>query len=320
VSRPVHVAASGQDGHAGPARWLPKRAFLPALAALTAFVFAAGGTEHALSRALALRATWPPELDTLVMPRATLLRLLSLGHAEMASDLVAARANVYFGTQIATRGEHRMLEAALSTAIDLDPRFHRLYGRGAAMLVYTGKAFSVDALESANRLLARGERVFFGDWELPFQRGFNLMFELPKLVGEDDPRVAEWRQRGVEALREAATLDGAPAWLPNLAARMLTKEGGQELAIRHLEQAYAVTSNEEMRTEIARQLTALRGARAASELRAGATELARAIAERYPYAPEAFSVVAGPRAGRAVDLDALLRRPSRPGVAPGAAP
>ena len=287
-------------------------AVVPVFAAVAAFVVVAGVTERALHRARALRAAWPPELDTLVVPRASLLRLLSLGHSEMASDLVAARANVYFGTQIASRGEHRMLAAALTTAIDLDPRFHRLYGRGAAMLVYTGKAFTVDAFESANVLLERGEHVFPGDWELPFQRGFNLMFELPKLVGEDDPRVAEWRQRGVEALREAATLDGAPAWLPNLAARMLTKEGGQELAIHHLEQAYAVTSNEEMRTEIARQLTALRGARAASELRAGATELARAIAERYPYAPEAFSVVAGPRVGRAVDLDALLRRPSRP--------
>jgi len=317
VSKPGSGAASQEDGRARRAR-LTTLASVVTLAAASAVV--AGGTGGALHRALALRATWPPELDTLVVPRAALLRLLSLGHAEMASDLVAARANVYFGTQVASRGEHRMLEAALTTAIDLDPRFHRLYGRGAAMLVYTGKAFSVDALERANVLLERGERVFPGDWELPFQHGFNLMFELPRLAGEDDPRVAEWRQRGVEALREAATLDGAPTWLPNLAARMLTKEAGQELAIHHLEQAYAVTSNEEMRTEIARELTALRGARAASELRAGATELARAIAERYPYAPEAFSVVAGPRAGRAVDLDALLRRPSRPATAPGTEP
>jgi len=314
VSTPASGATNREDGRARRTR------MLTGLAIAAAFAVGAAGTGKALDRARASRATWPPELDTLVVPRAALLRLLSLGHSEMASDLVAARANVYFGTQVATRGEHRMLAAALTTAVDLDPRFHRLYGRGAAMLVYTGKAFSVEALERANALLARGEGVFPGDWELPFQRGFNLMFELPKLAGEDDPRVADWRQRGVEALREAATLDGAPTWLPNLAARMLTKEAGQELAIHHLEQAYAVTSNEEMRTEIARELTSLRGARAASELRAGATELARAIAERYPYAPEAFSVVAGPRAGRAVDLDALLRRPTRSTVAPGVAP
>jgi hypothetical protein len=281
---------------------------LVALAVAGGFTAVIGGTAHALARALALRASWPPELDTLAIPRAGLLRVLSLGHPEMASDLIAARANVYYGSQVQAHGEPRMLAAALETAMDLDPRFHRLYARGAAMLVYTGQAFNVEALTRANALLERGEREFPGDWELPFQRGFNLLFELPKLAGEDDARVPEWRQHGVEALREAATLEGAPPWLPNLAARMLTKEGGEELAIHHLEQAYAATSDEQMRTEIARKLTELRGQHAVGELAAGAAALARAIAERYPYAPEAFSIAAGPRAGRAVDLDALLGR------------
>jgi hypothetical protein len=266
------------------------------------------GTEQALAAALALRASWPAEVDSFLLPRPHVLAIMSLGHREMAADLVAARANIYFGSQVATRGEQRLLGAALETAMDLDPRFHRLYARGAAMLVYTGQSFSVEALTRANLLLARGEREFPGDWELPFQRGFNLLFELPRLTGEDDPRVPDWRQEGVEALREASTLDGAPPWLPNLAARMLTREGGEELAIRHLEQAYAITSNEATRAEIAKKLIALRGRRAATDLAQGAAELARAVAERYPYAPEAFSVVAGPRAKPGVDLDALLHR------------
>src|SRR5207247_6992164 len=125
-------------------------------------------------------------------------RVLSLGHPEMAADLIAARTNVYFGTQIASHGEHRLLGEALETAVELDPRFHRMYLQGAAMLVYTGKEFSVEALTRANALLERGERVFPGDWELPFQRGFNLLFELPKVAGEDEPRVPEWREQGVE--------------------------------------------------------------------------------------------------------------------------
>lgn len=277
------------------------------------------GTGHALNAALALRAGWPRDADTLLLPRPGVLRLLSLGHPEMASDLVAARANVYFGTQLATRGDQRRLAQALETAVDLDPRFHRLYLRGAAMLVYNGQAFSVDALTQANHLLERGEREFPGDWELPFQRGFNLLFELPKLTGEDDPRVPDWRQRGVDALRQAATLDGAPPWLPNLAARLLTKEGGEELAIRNLEQTYAVTSNEETRAEIARKLSELRQRHAAAELAEGAAALARDVAERYPYAPEAFSVIEGPRHRPGLDLDALLGltpEASTPKVAP----
>jgi len=279
-------------------------------AGAAAVVLVAAGTVRALNAALALRAGWPRDADTLLLPKVDVLRLLSLGHPEMASDLVAARANVYFGTQLATRGDQRRLAQALETAIDLDPRFHRLYLRGAAMLVYNGQAFSVDALTQANHLLERGERQFPGDWELPFQRGFNLLFELPKLAGEDDPRVPDWRQRGVDALRQAATLDGAPPWLANLAARMLTKEGGDELAIRNLEQTYAVTSNEETRAEIARKLSELRQRHAAADLAEGAAALARAVAERYPYAPEAFSVIEGPRQQPGVDLDALLAAPS----------
>ena len=266
------------------------------------------GTERALDASLALRASWPRDVDTLVLPRSSVLGALSLGHRELAADLVAARANIYFGTQLASHDEQRRLAEALNTAVDLDPRFHRLYLRGAAMLVYTGGNFTVDSFMQANHLLERGERSFPSDWELPFQRGFNLLFELPKLVSDTDPRVPDWRQRGAEALREAALLDGAPPWLPNLAARMLTKEGGDELAIRHLERTYAVTSNEETRAEIARRLQALRGQRAAGDLAEAAADLARLVREGYPYAPEAFSVIMGPRRMPGVDLDALLHR------------
>ena len=95
----------------------------------------------------------------------------------------------------------------------------------------------------------------------------------------------DWRQEGVEALRQATLLDGVPPWLPNLAARMLTREGGEELAIRHLEQTYEVTSDPATRLEISRKLAQLHGRRLADELAAGAAALERDLAERYPYAP-----------------------------------
>lgn len=268
------------------------------------------GARVALRSALALRADWPAAADTLALPPVAVLRLLSFGHREMAADLVAARVNVYFGGQLASRGDQRWLARALNSAADLDPHFHRLYLRGAAMLVYNGREISVPALLAANHLLERGMREFPGDWELPFQLGFNLLFELPKLVGENDARAAEWRQQGVEALRQATLLEGGPPWLPNLAARMLTREGGEELAIRHLEQSFEATSDAATRAEIGRKLAQLHGKRQADELVAGAAALERAIAERYPYAPEAFSLILGPRLLPGVDLDVLLRRNS----------
>ncbi|HET6282461.1 MAG TPA: hypothetical protein VFH73_15970 [Polyangia bacterium] len=262
-------------------------------------------TRAALSRCLAMRAGWPAEADTLYLPPARVLRAASLGHTELCADLLAARTNVYFGAQLSRRGEHRWLERYVTTAIDLDPRFRGLYRRGAAMLVYTGKEFSVDAFESANRILERGVREFPSDWEIWFQLGFNLMFELPRLGGEDDPRVLDWRQRGVEAFRQATLLDGVPTWLPGLAAQLLTKRGGDALAIKHLEQTYAVTSNEETREEIRRKLMLLHGQHAAAELERGAAELRRLLSRAYPYAPEAFSLVAGPRPEPGIDLAGL---------------
>jgi hypothetical protein len=278
------------------------------------------GAGASLRAALGLRAAWPREVDTLVLPSPGLLRVLDLGHHEMAADLVAARANVYFGSQIAAHGDQRWLARTLEIAVQLDPKFHRLYLRGAAMLVYSGNDFTVEALLAANRLLDRGSREFPGDWELPFQAGFNLLFELPKLVGEDDPRVFDWRQRGVEALRQATLLDGAPPWLPNLAARMLTKQGGEELAIRHLEQTYEVTNNPETRSEIARRLAGLRGQRRADQLRQEAEAFEEATTGQYPYVPEGFSVVLGPRLAPGVNLDAVLGRNPGRGGSPSSRP
>ena len=253
------------------------------------------GTRATLHRALTLRAGWPAEDDTLSLPGATALRVASLGHTEAAADLVAARTNVYFGAQVAAHGESRWLERYLSTALDLDPSFHGLYKRGATMLVYTGKEFSVDALAAADRILTRGARAFPSDWEIWFQLGFNLMFEMPRIAGEDDPRVPAWRQRGVEALRQATLLDGVPPWLPNLAAQMLTKQGGQELALRHLEQTYAVTNDEATREQIRRKLASLRDTTIAAALEREAADLQKLVGDRYPYAPEAYSLIAGPR-------------------------
>jgi tetratricopeptide (TPR) repeat protein len=274
-----------------PARLSPAGRLL-VLVAVIGTLFA---THHALSRSLALRGAWPAEADSLYMPGARVLRALSLGHHELAADLIAARTNVYFGTQLAKRGEHRWLERYLTTALELDPHFHSLYRRGAAMLVYTGKEFSVDAFLAANRLLERGLEYFPSDWEIWFQLGFNLMFE-----------------RGVETFRRATLLDGVPAWLPGLAAQMLTKRGGEALAIKHLEQTYAVTSDAQTRAEIRRKLIVLRGQHAAAELERGAAELRDVLSRAYPYAPEAFSLITGPRAAPGIDLPALVGTPSAP--------
>jgi hypothetical protein len=254
-----------------------------------------GVAGFAKQQANALRASWPPEADVMYLPSSKTLRRLALGHTELAADLVAARANVYYGTMLATRAPQRWLDQYIHTAIDLDPKFHRLYMSGAAMLVYYGGTITTGAVERANALLARGEKNFPNDWNLPFQLGFNSFWELPATTTPDDPRIPAWRQTGVEALRRAALFEGVPAWLPNLAARLLTKQGADELAVRYLEQAYAATSSEETREQIRGKLELLRSRQLVDQMEAGRKELEAELAHGYDYAPEAFSIIAGPR-------------------------
>src|SRR5664279_3569629 len=248
-----------------------------------------------LAHTTRLRDTWPPEADTFYLPPASALRIASLGHTELLADLIHARANVYFGTQLHARVPTKWLAQYLDAAIDLDPKFERLYLAGAAMLIYNGQRISPDMVLAAIHVLDRGHKAFPFDWEFPFQMGFNLLFELPQDAGEDDPRVPGWRQQGVEMLRQAALYEGIPYYVPNLVARMLTKSGADDLAIRQLEQSYAVATNPEARTQIKNKLFALRGQQFSEHLEENLHEYKRMITYRFPEAPEAFSLVAGPR-------------------------
>jgi len=248
-----------------------------------------------LSHTTRLRETWPPEADTFYLPPSSALRIASLGHTELFADLIHARANVYFGTQLHARVPTKWLAQYLEAAMDLDPKFERLYLAGAAMLIYNGQRISPDMVLAAIHVLDRGRKAFPFDWEFPFQMGFNLLFELPQDAGEDDPRVPGWRQQGVEMLRQAALYEGVPYYVPNLVARMLTKSGADDLAIHQLEQSYAVATNPEARTQIKNKLFGLRGKQFSEHLEENLHAYTRMIADRFPEAPEAFSLVAGPR-------------------------
>jgi hypothetical protein len=103
-------------------------------------------------------------------------------------------------------------------------------------------------------------------------------------------------------LRRAALFEGIPDWLPNLVAGMLTRAGSGQMAIRHLEQAYAVASSDEARLQIRAKLNQLLGQQITTELEREYRRFTTMIESRYPYAPEAFSVVTGPRQPRSVEL------------------
>lgn len=269
----------------------------------------AGVSECAREQAHRERAAWPPEADTRYLPPSEAIRLASLGHRELAADLLAARTNIYFGSQMETKGEQQWLEWYLNAVVDLDPRFEPIYSRGAAMLTYSTKELKPDKVLSAVALLGRGIEAYPDSWDLYFQLGFNLYYELPQLAPKD-PRVDGWKRQGVEALRKAALFSDVPSWLPSLVAKMLTEEGEQEMAIKHLERVYAATSDEEARQQIQAKLLRLMGAQYARRFEARAKHLERVVQTRYPYAPEAFSLLVGRRLSPYAPLADTLTDPA----------
>jgi hypothetical protein len=277
-----------------PASTFSRRA-LSGVLALAGLATLVGIGYAGLLRSTRLRETWPAEADTFYLPPSSALRAASLRHTELFADLIHARANVYFGTQLHARVPTKWLANYLNSAIDLDPKFQRLYLAGAAMLIYNGQRIMPDMVLAAVDILERGRKAFPFEWEFPFQIGFNLLYELPQDAGEDDPRVPGWRQQGVEMLRQAALYEGVPYYIPNLVARMLTKGGADDLAIRHLEQAFAVATNPEVRTQIRGKLLLLRGQQFSDQVEENRRSFSAMIATRFPYAPEAFSIVAGSR-------------------------
>jgi hypothetical protein len=252
------------------------------------------GNALALGHATRLRAEWPPEVDTFHLPPAGTLRVASLGHRELAADLLHGKANVYFGTKVTTKTPAKWLARYINAAIDLDPHFHRLYLSGATMVVYTGQPITPEVLLTANAILERGRKIYPLDWEIPFQLGFNYLYELPTAAPEGDPRVPGWRQKGLEYLQFASQFDEVPYYLPALVARLLTKQGSSELAIEQLQRAYAATSSEEARESIRRKLISLRGRAAGSRLEAQRRDFLQRIAATYPFLPEALALLVGP--------------------------
>ena len=284
--------------------------WLGAAALIFFVVLAAPVIENMRTRATQARAKWPAEVDTLYLPPAGVLRLGSLGHHELVADLLAARANIYFGDQVEHRGEQRWMAWYLNSIVQLDPYFEPVYLRGAAMLTYsTSKVKLANAL-AATDLLRRGAAVFPESWELHFQLGFNLYYELPGTVDAKDPRRIGWRKEGIEALRKATLFDQVPPWLPSLVAGMLSERGEREMAIKHIERVYAITSDEETRASIQAKLNRLLGEHYAHSFAAEAKRLQRIRETRFPYATEAFSVIMGRRFRAYAPLKEVLVDPA----------
>ena len=142
-------------------------------------------------------------------------------------------------------GEGKPDYAWLARELDLitrwNPHAEHAYFMAAVMIPWgTGKT------ELSRPLLLRAMGVMPEDWRWPFYRGFNAYWF------ERD------RERAARLLALAATKPGAPPLVMRLAARMQASAGALDAAQSFLEELLHTTRDRKLRTEIRRQLLAVR--------------------------------------------------------------
>jgi hypothetical protein len=262
----------------------------------------------ALTQNLALerRSRFAAEEDLLFLPRSSALKALSLGHNELAADLVVLRALVYFGAEMSVKGDFKWLENYLQTAVDLDPEWRAPYKWAGVATMYNGKKITNPSVMLSSHFLELGVQHFPSDWELAFMLGCNYLFELHT---DDRAEKDAWTRQGAEWVRHAAIVGGAPPWVPLLAATILRKEGQEEAAVRHLEEVYLTTQDEKTKEEVKNRLLSLKSKLDLGKAERERTEFLKQWKDNLPYAPPDFFVIVGAPRSPSLSIRDLARDP-----------
>ena len=92
----------------------------------------------------ARRDAFPPDKDLVWLPRTQLLRAASLGHPELAADLLFIRTITFFGTQFSGDQDYEWLPRHLDTIVELDPWFLGAYRFAGLATMYNGRPITND--------------------------------------------------------------------------------------------------------------------------------------------------------------------------------
>lgn len=222
--------------------------------------------------------------DIAYTPAPAALPLLSLGWRHALADVYWVSSLVYFGEQIAQRGQLKYLTAKTDAILALDPSFRDAYRWIAVVAVYNNGEITRSDIETSNRYLERGIRQFPRDGELRFLLGFNYAVEMTPFVSDGEERLA-FKRKAAELFLSASKLPGAPRGTALMAAEMSERGGGKRLAIEHLRRLIPLASDDDVRDQLVRRLAALTSEEEAEEADSDRVRLRDAWQRDYPYLP-----------------------------------
>ena len=210
---------------------------------VTGIVFALllGGVvalQHAMeSRANGL-ASVAEELSR--VPEARYLKPVQLGYDAVTSDLLWLRAVQVLGQKKVSNEDFEWLYHVLDVITSLDPLYTDAYRAGGVIL--TELAHRPDL---SNRLLEKGLAQSPAAWWLPFNLAYNHFFHLNN------------HEQGAAYMAQASRLQGSPAYLPRLAARMYAESGNPEVGVSFLQAMIRQAGEPYVKEALQRRLTDL---------------------------------------------------------------
>jgi len=202
--------------------------------------------------------------EPVYVPRAELLRPLSLGYHNVLADILWFRTISYFGQHYQADRTYPWLAHMCDIVTDLDPKADHVYRFAGVVLPW--EANQVDA---GIRLLEKGARAFPDSWLIHYWLGFNYYYF------KDDYRAA------AEYMARAAQLPGAHANAARFAALLYAKQYSPETTLQLLREVESEVDNEEMRAVIRQQIKEAQMSLDQERLRAPIEEF-RARAGRLP--------------------------------------
>ncbi len=175
--------------------------------------------------------------EPVYLPRAELLRPLSLGYHNVLADVLWFRAISYFGKHYRSDRTYPWLAHICELVTDLDPRAEHVYR--FAGLILPWEAGEVDA---GIRILEKGVNAIPDAWDLSYYLGFLHFF-----FNNDGERASEYLQRSVR-------LPGAHPAVARLATIVTTETSGPETAMAFLRDLEQNAESQQIRDVIQRNL------------------------------------------------------------------
>ncbi len=231
--------------------------------------------------------------DRYYLPPPVWLKTFSLGHDEAMTDLIWMKGLVYVGEEFYHQGGLQNIFRYADAMISLDPDFRRAYAWIGVAGLYRPTESTPEEIEQTVHYLRLGAERFPHDGEMLWDLGTTEMFELARLY-EGEEREAVEEQATAHMVR-AARLGAAPDYITLTNATHLIEQGRQDLAIRHLEEMYAIVDDEATRETIYARLQLLRSEAAAHAVESSRAAFAADWESDYPWLPASFYALVGKR-------------------------